>query len=399
MGITLMDNFDVADNATLTANNRYLLELALNGAWGVFPFTEQGITRTCLRCYNDFNQGGQGASPGSALGIPIPLPPAGGVNKDREYYVSFRLRIVTGSSLAAMTPVTTAPHFPYNLMYIALSAWPATGLGQPYNIFNIMRGDALTGGDPNKLWMSAGPAANATVPSKTLFVPGADGWFHVEVYKPKGDMTFTVWLNDFMYKASAATTDGGAINANTNYLRLFMGRAGSWAGYRYGYEITDLIVIDPSTDGQKYRFGSTGRVLSMNYTSDIVNEWAADPAATLSHRQMMMIDKSVPDATNILTSTQVGQREQYGMMTIPAAYGPYVPVVAVKPRVMNAGAATHSLALEIDWGQGITEIGEKSIAPGGSYDTTPVIMTTKPNGDPWTTADFANAKAGFSVKS
>ena len=87
------------------------------------------------------------------------------------------------------------------------------------------------------------------------------------------------------------------------------------------------------------------------------------------------------------------------MQALPADFGAYVPAVKLQPRVMNAGAAAHSIDMEMDWGSGLTAVGNKMVAPGGAYDTTPLIMATKPNGDPWTAADFASAKAGFSVKS
>lgn len=402
MGVALMENFDVADLAALTAPGRgFLLEAGgLNGSWGLFTFTEKGVTRTCLRCFNDLYQGGSAPTPGASLGIPIPLPPAGGTNKDREYYVSFRMRFVTGTPLAAMTPITTNPPLPYNQMYLGLSSSSTLGLGQPSHVLNIARADGLAAGnDINKLVLVAGPSFVSTATSKTFFSPGADGWFHVEVYKPKGEMTFTVWLNDFMYKASSLVSDPNVISDVTNYLRLFVGRTSSWTQVRIGYEITDLIVVNPATDGQKYRFGSSGRVLSMGYSGDSITEWTADPAATLPHYQMMMIDKSVPAATNILTALNVGQREQYNLSPVPAGFGPYLPALQFTPRVMNAGASAHALSVEMEWGDGIKEMGSKSVAPGGAYDTTPIIINAKPNGDPWTVADLVNAKVGFSVKS
>lgn len=402
MGIALMDNFDVADTATLLAAGHGLLLEAggLNGSWGLFTFTEKGVTRTCLRCFNDLYQGGSAPSTGAVLGIPIPLPAAGGTNKDREYYVSFRLRFVQGTPLAAMTPITTNPPLPYNQMYLGMSSYTTLGLGQPYHVLNIARADALAAGnDPNKLVLVPGPSFVANAASKAMFGPGTDGWFHVEVYKAKGDMTFTVWLNDFIYKASSVTSDPNVVNDTTNYLRLFIGRTSSWTQVRVGYEITDLIVIDPSTPGQKYRFGSSGRVLSLNYNSDEINEWVADPSATLSHSQMMMIDKSVPASSNILTALNVGQREQYGLQAPPTVFGPYVPALQFAPRVANLGASNHSLSAEIDSGSGITEIGSKTVVPGSAYDTTPITISAKPNGDPWTVADLANVKVGFSVKS
>lgn len=401
MGIALMENFDVADTATLLASGRgFLLDNGgLNGSWGLFTFVDKGVTRTCLRCYNDFNQGGAAGTYGAVLGIPIPLPAAGGTNKDREYYVSFRMRFVQGTTLAGMTPITDKPPFATNQMYLALSSYNALGLGQQYNVFNMARGDALAGGDPTKLVLIPGPTFNASVANKTLFNPGADGWFHMDIYKPKGDMTFTVWLNDFIYKASIATVDPNVINSDSNYLRLYLGRTGSWTGNRTGYEITDLIVIDPSTDGQKYRFGSSGRVLSLGYDSDVINEWVAAPGATLPHSQMMMIDKSVPDANNLLTALNIGQREQYGLQAVPTVFGQYVPALQFLPRVSNAGASVHTLAAEMDSGSGITEIGVKTVQPSAAYDTTPIIISAKPNGDPWTVADLAGVKVGFSVKS
>jgi len=397
MGITVMENFDVADFATLNAAPHGVNQVngGLNGTWALTSFTENGMRRPSITCRNDFYQGGSSATVGAALEIPIPLP-ASGVNIDRTYYVSFRIRLVTGSNAASMTPIMTFNHVQ---VYLAISSYVASGVGNSYNLANFTRGDYVGGGDATKIRGYAGPGATANTPN-TQFAPDANGWFHVEVYKPAGSMFATVWINDFMYQANTATSNPNIINANTNYVRVFMGRTGGFLnGVVGGFEMTDLIVIDPTTDGQKYRFGSSARVLSMDYTADVVNQWAADPSATLTHREMMMSDRSVPLANNILTGLTVGQREQYAMRDIPAAFGPYVPAVMVRPRVMNAGASTHSVAMEMDWGSGIAEIGVKSVAAGGAYDTTPIIMTTKPNGDPWTTADFASAKAGFSVKS
>lgn len=397
MGITVMENFDVADFATLNAAPHGVNQVngGLSGTWALTSFTENGMRRPSITCRNDFYQGGSSGATGAYLEIPVPVP-ASGLHPDRTYYLSFRIRLVTGSNAASMTPIMT---FNHSQIYLALSSYSVGGLGNSYNLANLTRGDFVSGGDATKIRAFAGPSANANTPN-TQFTPDANGWFHVEVYKPAGSMFTTIWINDFMYQATSPTTNPGVVNSNSNYVRVFMGRTNSWLNGNYsGFEMTDLIVIDPTTDGQKYRFGSSARVLSMDYTADVVNQWAADPSATLTHREMMMRDKSVPDANNILTGLTVGQREQYAMRDIPAAFGPYVPAVMVRPRVMNAGASTHSVAMEMDWGSGMAEIGVKSVAAGGAYDTTPLIMTTKPNGDPWTTADFASAKAGFSVKS
>lgn len=397
MGIGLMENFDVADFATLNAAPHGINQIAggLAGTWALTSFTENGMKRNSVTCRNDFYQGGSTASNGAYLEIPLPIP-ASGNHLDRTYYLSFRIRLVTGSNAASMTPIMT---FQNVQMFLAVSSYSVGGVGNAYNMANLTRGDYLSGGDATKLRLFAGPNAN-TAGVSTQFTPDANGWFHVEIYKPAGSMFATVWLNDFMYQANTATTNPGVVNVNSNYMRIFMGRTGSFLnGVIAGFEMADLILIDPTTPGQQYRFGSSARVLSMDYTSDVVNQWAADPSATLTHREMMMSDRSVPLANNILTGLTVGQREQYAMRDIPAAFGPYVPAVMVRPRVMNAGASTHSVAMEMDWGTGLAEVGVKAVPAGGAYDTTPLIMTTKPNGDPWTTADFASAKAGFSVKS
>lgn len=414
MGILLMENFDVADLATL-AGQRTLytapagsvqgtdIRMETYGTilsfWGLNTFTEKGVRRTGLRTLANFI-GTNGGNTG-LLRIPLPGMVNGqnGAALNRSYYLSMRLRFLKGTTPtvadAAVLPVMDRPQ-----VYLSATVYPSVSLGNTYSAFTITNATYNTDGNiaNNRLW--AGPGVAIATPHVD-FKGDADGWFHVEVFKPAGSGIFTVWVNDFMYVAATAVGDVNQTNANTMYLNLCMGRTQTLAGnpMYYGYEITDVIVIDPTTAGQKYRFGSSGRVLSLDYSSDIANDWAADASATLAHRQMMMIDKSVPDANNILTGTVVGQREQYGMVPIPSDFGPYVPAVVVRPRVANGGAAAHGLAMEMDWGQGNTEVSSRMVPAGGAYDTNPLIMTTKPNGDPWTAADFASAKAGFSVKS
>lgn len=399
MGITVMENFDVANVASLAGAPHNILIAAQSGMTSydnIKTFTEKGVRRTSyVEISNTYD--GSGSAYGKVLRIPLPIP-ASGLNQDRSYYISFRVRIITGS----MDP--TAATVSYILPNTTVGIFGGTYLGQygfgnQYNVFAVTSGSYAAGGDAQKLRLWSGRVLTAATP-QTQFKPGADGWFHIEVFKAAGDPLFTVWLNDFMYKQVLATTvPTGAVSDTTNYFNLYFARSDRYFTGSWGMEVTDVIVIDPTTDGQKYRLGSSGRVISMDYTSDITNDWASSPSATLSHRQMMMIDKNPPDATNILTGTSVGQREQYGMQALPADFGAYVPAVKLQPRVMNAGAASHSIDMEMDWGSGLTAVGNKMVAPGGAYDTTPLIMATKPNGDPWTAADFASAKAGFSVKS
>lgn len=398
MGITVMENFDVANVASLAGAPHNILIAAASGMTSydnIKTFTEKGVRRTSyVEVSNAWD--GDGAAYGKVLRIPLPRP-ASGLNQDRSYYISFRVRIITGS--ADPTAATVSNVLPTNTVGIFGGTYQGQyGFSSTYNVFGVTAG-SYGGGDAQKLRLWSGQAWTAAAP-QTQFKPGADGWFHIEVFKAAGDPLFTVWLNDFMYKqVSATAVPTGAVSDTTNYFNLYFARSTKYfAGY-WGMEVTDVIVIDPTTDGQKYRLGSSGRVISMDYTSDITNDWASSPSATLSHRQMMMIDKNPPDATNILTGTSVGQREQYGMQALPADFGAYVPAVKLQPRVMNAGAAAHSIDMEMDWGSGLTTVGNKMVSPGGAYDTTPLIMTTKPNGDPWTAADFASAKAGFSVKS
>jgi len=417
MGISLMENFDVADIATLSTpriaapipsgysgQTGFLMSAGtLPTRWGIRTFTEKGIRRTSLGMMVTAN-GTNGPQIGGLIRIPLPpLPPAAS-NLSRSYYLSMRLRFLGGDGQAVNAdPLTALPALYMNRpqIYIGASFNNQWTIDAQYKAFSITNSSYITGGSATKNRLFVGPYASAPpTTTQTEFSGDADGWFHVEVYKPAGSLFYTVWLNDFMYVAALASPDANVVNANTDYMGLFLGRTANLSGtLYYGFEVTDLIVIDPTTAGQKYRYGKSGRVLSMDYTSDLVNEWSADPAATLSHRQMMMVDKSVPDATNILTSLNVGQREQYGMQAVPADFGPYVPALMMAPRVMNGGAAVHTLAMEMDWGSGTTEIGSKNVSPGGAYDTTPLIITTKPNGDPWTAADLANAKVGFSVKS
>lgn len=398
MGITVMENFDVADVASLAGAPHNITIGAHSGMISydnIKTFTEEGVRRTSYATMSNMYDG-SGAAYGKVLQIPIPAP-ASNVNADRTYYASFRVRFLTGTTNPQAATVSKV--LPSNSTFLGISSYVgAYGYSHQYMLATVVRGDNLAGGDANKLRLFAGNTATAAT-AQAQFTPDADGWFHIEVFKPAGSFFYTIWLNDFMYTQVTASGNPNVVNANSNALCVFLGRStGYFTGY-WGIEVTDVIVIDPTTAGQNYRFGSSGRVLSMDYTADLVNEWVAAPSATLSHRQMMMIDKSVPDANNILTATTVGQREEYAMQPIPAKFGAYVPVIKVQPRVMNAGASSHSMAVEMDWGTGRAEIGSKTVAPGGAYDTTPIIMTTKPNGDPWTAADFASAKAGFSVKS
>lgn len=412
MGIFLMENFDVADMATLGSQRTLVTPPASNiGAvnfltasatlpteFGLRSFTEKGIRRTSFGMMGSFN--GAYGSYGGYLRIPIPSVVNGqaNANLNRNFYLSMRMRCLTGAS----TNVANATPMPYPLrkeVIYGMTAYPSMSLGNSYQVFAFTNSTYDASGKADKGRIFLGPGA-PTTSTQTEFSCDADGWFHIEVLKTAGSAVYTFWVNDFMYTAGQATTTVEQFNANTMYMNLYIARNATLSSnLYYGLEITDVIVIDPTTDGQKYRFGSSGRVLSMDYTSDLVTDWAADPASSVSHRAMMMVDKSVPDATNILTGTSVGQREQYAMQPIPADFGPYVPAVLVRPRVMNGGAASHSVAMEMDWGAGLTEVGSKMIASGGAYDTTPLIMATKPNGDPWTAADFASAKAGFSVKS
>lgn len=399
MGITVMENFDVANVASLAGAPHNILIAAhsgMNSYDGIKTFTEKGVRRTSYVEVSNTSDGIGGAY-GKVLRIPLPIP-ASGLNQDRSYYISFRVRIITGAF--DPTAATVSPTLPNTTVGIFGGTYQGQyGFSNQYNVFAVTSGGYAAGGDAQKLRLWSGRVLTAATP-QTQFKPGADGWFHIEVFKAAGDQLFTVWLNDFMYKQVLATTvPTGAVSDITNYFNLYFARSQTYFNGAWGMEVTDVIVIDPTTDGQKYRLGSSGRVISMDYTSDITNNWASDPSATLSHRQMMMIDKNPPDATNILTGTSIGQREQYGMQALPADFGAYVPAVKLQPRVMNAGAAAHSIDMEMDWGSGLTTVGNKMISPGGAYDTTPLIMATKPNGDPWTAADFASAKAGFSVKS
>lgn len=399
MGITVMENFDVANVASL-AGAPHNIGIASHSGMisyeNIKTFTEKGVRRTSyVEISNTYD--GSGGAYGRVLRIPLPMP-ASGQQNDRTYYLSFRARIITGTADPTVAAVSrTLPNVTVGLFgSIVLSQY---GFNNPYNVFGVTSGAYVSGGDAQKLRFWAGRALNTNSP-QAQFTPDADGWFHIEIFKAPGDPLYTLWLNDFMYKQTLATTNPtGAVSDSVNYLNLYFARSQTYFNGYWGMEITDVIVIDPTTDGQKYRFGSSGRVLSMDYTSDITNNWASDPSATLSHRQMMMVDKNPPDAANILTGTTIGQREQYAMQPIPADFGQYVPAVKVQPRVMNGGAAAHSIDMEMDWGTGLAVLGNKMVAPGGAYDTTPLIITTKPNGDPWTAADFASAKAGFSVKS
>lgn len=419
MGIALVENFDVDDMATLAAPrltapipSGYSGYAGFNmsaGAnlittWGLRTFTEKGIRRTSLGVITRMTGGSSRNLVGGLLRIPLPPLPPGATNLSRSYYMSMRLRFLGGDGLAINADPVTALPMPFMNrihVFLALSFNNQWTIDAQYKAFSITNGAYITGGNALKNRIFVGPYASpAPTTTQTEFSADADGWFHVEVYKPAGSMFYTVWVNDFMYVAALASPDANVVDHNTNWPGLVLGRTEVLNGtLYYGFEVTDLIVIDPTTAGQKYRFGSSGRVLSMDYTSDISNEWAANPAATLSHRQMMMIDKSVPGATNILTGTVIGQREQYGVQPIPADFGPHVPALLVRPRVANNGAAAHSVAAELDWGAGRTEVATKIVAAGGAYDTTPIIMTAKPNGTPWTAADFADAKIGFSVKS
>lgn len=400
MGITVMENFDVANVASLAGapHNILIGSHAVMGSYeNIKTFTEKGVRRTSyVEISNTYD--GSGAGYGKVVRIPLPAP-ASGLTQDRSYYLSFRARIITGAMDPTAAAISTVlPNITVGLFGSILSGQYA--FNNQYNVFAVTSGAYASGGDSQKLRLWSGRSLTAGNSPQSQFKPGADGWFHIEVFKAAGDPLFTVWLNDFMYKQTLATTSptGGVGDANS-YFNIYFARSQTYFNGMWGFEITDVIVIDPTTDGQKYRLGSSGRVISMDYTGDVTTDWASGPSATLRHSQMMMIDKNPPDAANILTGTAIGQREQYAMQSLPAALGSFVPAVKLQPRVMNAGAAAHSIDMEMDWGSGLAVVGNKTVAPGGAYDTTPLIMATKPNGDPWTAADFASAKAGFSVKS
>ncbi|QGF20872.1 hypothetical protein JT354_gp50 [Serratia phage JS26] len=415
MGIFLMENFDVSDLSTLAADRA--LDAVPSGSigatgflfgsatlpteFGLRTFMEKGIRRTSVGMMGKFE--GANGSYGGYLRIPIPSMVNGqaNANLNRSFYLSMRMRFLVGTNatttnVALATPI---PYLPRKDIVFGMTAYPSMSFGSAYQVFAMTNSTYDASGKADKMRIFFGPWS-ATTSTQTEFSCDADGWFHVELFKPAGSTTFTFWVNDFMYTAGQSSSIPEQFNANTMFMNLYIARLSTLnSPIYYGIEATDVIVIDPNTSGQKYRFGSSGRVLSMDYTSDFTADWAADPSATLTHHEMMMIDQSTPAATNILTGTTIGQREQYAMKPIPTEFGPYVPAVLVRPRVMNGGAAAHSLAMEMDWGTGIAEVSERMVLAGGAYDATPLIMTTKPNGDPWTAADFASAKAGFSVKS
>ena len=410
-----MENFDVADLATLgeqrtiyapsggkVGGTAILMDSSaptssLVTTWGTNTFTEKGMRRTSMRMMANF----MGSSSAGTAALRLPLPPmtnAAGGGAARSYYASMRLRFLKGTSLAVADAVPLSV-MDTNQVYIAGNYYPAYVYNQGTNIFLTTNATVNADGSntKNRLFLGQGTSNTNTFVD---YVGDSDGWFHIEIFKPVGSYYFTIWLNDFKYTAGLAGTDPNRADSFAWYLNLYMGRVSTISTSQfYGMEVTDVIFVDPATAGQQYRYGSSGRVLSLDYKNDVVNDWASASGATLAHYQMMMVDKSVPDATNVLTTNTLGAREQYGVVPIPSDFGPYMPVLAVKPRVANLGAAAHSIAMEVDWGSGNTEVASKLIAAGGAYDANTTIMTTKPNGDPWTTADFADAKAGFSVKS
>lgn len=372
MGIHFMENFDIAETTTyaniiaaLGAKGVQYVNQTVGGtttALNIKTTTENGVTRSTLQEVRAVYANSQ-----SYLKIPIPA--------SKVFYATFRLhwasinnlsdsfRLYIGHAAGLSGQMTAANMYGY-----------AQYVSGKWTIYNG--------------WNTAAPSASFA----------ATEWITVEIARA-ADGKVRMWVNDaLLYDPNRVIADS-AITENFVYI----GR-GQVNGFSGGtsfawWEYSDIIVVNPATDGLKYRPGRSARVLAASYTGDVQAEWQADPSVTSPHNQIMSTFKGVPAAADILTTQTAGAREKYSVGPLPTGFGNIIHALKLEPQVMNAGGAMHTLAIEVDTGAGNTELAAVNVAAGTPFAAYPVFSNKKGDGTLWTPADVSSLKVGFSAKS
>lgn len=360
MGIALLDNFNVDDVAALPVRG---YELS-NVAWvttGLATFQDNGVTRTALELNFNVAQAG-GAVIAQMFKIPIP--------SSLSAYVSFRMR--------ALNPLNSA-------------TLPTD--------FSMGLATRLTGGNSTVLWQWRNARVSTTsstltnAPNGPGYNRGWGSWFKVEIFRASSG-ALQVWVDDFILTTPIASS----LAPSDNFLYLLGARSAVRTGIAQ-VQITDLVVVDPATPGMSYRPGAKAHVADVPFTADTIAQWVPNVGVTAPHHQIVKSFPSVPTAEHTLTATAVGQREQYQAAAIPAVFGTKVLALAADMLVQNQGGMNTTLAVEVDTGSGITEIGSVTLPPASGYLFRQVVSEAKPGGGSWSSADVLATKAGYSIKS
>lgn len=365
MGVFFMENFDITDTVDADVKTSLAAKgipfVGANTALVPASVTENGLARTAI---------GESANLGvkfQYLKVPIPA--------SKVFYATFRLRwvpntiadqnlrlFITHQSVIASASAANSYGF----------AMPVSGKWAFYN--------GWTGG---------------TEPSYTFDL---NDWVTIEIYRA-ADGSLKMWANDFLLYRTDRVIAAGAIPENFVYIGRAQA-AGSAGGAAFvGWQFSDIVVIDPSTAGPQYRPGRTARVLTSQYSADVVAQWSADPSVSTAHNVLMSRFKANPAATDILSTLVQGAREQYSLAAFPTGFGSIIKAVKFEARAANSGAALHSFSVEQDTGSGPVEVAQVSVPAGGSQVVYTAYSYQKSAGVPWTPADLSALKVGFSAKS
>lgn len=362
MGITVMENFREADTNVLVARGWVLPTTHPTLSIISFvDFVENGITRKALR---------HRATGYANYFLPFRIP----IPATKAFYLSFRL-----SCSAPPTGTNIGMRFHINFA----SAY--AGIVPAYTVGFVTPVGAQTG----KLRFNPYASDIGTGPQLT------NGEFYtIEVFRDAAGNT-RVWVDDILYYTANWTTTAPA----DNYISLGWLNTTNQANSNIlvGWDIADVVMVDPATAGLQNRPGRSARVLDVPNSADIVTDWSTTSGSP--HYQMMNSFKIAPTEADLLTSSTVGAREEYSISTLPAGFGTHIAALMVRPQIKNNAAAVHDVSFEMNFGTGRQEVASRTISPGASYDTTPVVLYKKPDDTLIEASDLTNLKSGFSIKS
>ncbi|QJI52252.1 hypothetical protein [Cronobacter phage JC01] len=358
MGVTLMENFD-CDVGALVERGWVMPATTTNVFTAIEQFTENGITRNCFRHSMSMSYYGFGAF----YPFRIPLPAS------KEFFVSFRMRYPNASRINSSTAWSVSTNSGRSAANLVLEVYPADAYSSVY-----LKNNGQVAGSPSYRF-------------------NHQTWATIEMQR-KADGSTKVWVDDMLLYSANANTTASA----DNYLYMGVVNAGQGSTID-GYQIADVVVIDPTTAGLQNRPGSSERVLSLAASADVLAQWTAIGGATEPHNQLMKNYPATVDTTKVLQGDTAGQREQYSLADFPAGFGTQLLTLGFEQRANNPGSSPHVFTTEVDLGAGPVGVADNTVAPGATYSYRPVYVASKPGGGTWTAADIPALKIGFSVKS
>lgn len=357
MGVHFMENFDV-DSLAAVADRGIALDQTVTST--LASFSENGITRKMIsqrRTLNGFAY---------YLSNAIPIP------SSKAFYLSFRLNY----------PFTQVA---FNEMSFTISTVPDLASLSGNNVIASLKPGSSTTFNLYPLGLTTSPFVAVPI---NRFVT-------IEVRRD-ADGTTRVWADDILVYLAGHVSNAPAGNFVYMGIQLVGPTAG---GAPYGFDISDVVVVNPATDGLKNRPGSTGRVLSLAGKSDITAEWSAPAGVTTPHYQLMSGYPLPIDTNKILTGRAVGLRETYEFGPIPTGFGTEVLSVGLEQKLSNTGGLPHTIQNEVDVGAGPVAVKTLTLQPGSGYQYLPAYIDKKPDGTNWTAADLTSLKAGLSIVS